>query len=424
MQSQNSLVHICMKKISMTIVLVIFCWLNPSYHNQSVLAQTQDQNTPNLPKQENLIQKQSLETQQPKLEENQTQQLEKPEVKKETIDLGVSIGYNTFVVTALALLITILSIVLTIFIFVLGFSGYSEIKELEKEIKELEKEKDGISTEIRNIQETVSSEEEKTEKLREMIKDVNEDFKKYIQAEAAKINKLGMVDYYMQMKYFEQALKEIEDFEKTHFNEEELLKRCKLNKASILCNQEYASKNYDQALKYLKELSNLTESEYEREIYNLVAYCYSQKYYDSDCQETDLIKQAKHKLKQLEEIIAEENQREIFNLKINLGNCEIHLGNFKAALQYFGDADICIDGINSKTSPGEFYLWQFGKLICYSCCVDRHNTELNQEFQKFVDNIDEWNEGLRYCKKNFQHLDKYLNKLEEEFNTFKNQVNT
>jgi len=198
MQSQNLLLHIWMKKISMTIVLVIFCWLNPSYHNQLVLAQTQDQNTPNLPKQENLIQKQSLETQQPKIKENPTQQPEKPEVKKETIDLGVSIGYNTFVVTALALLITILSIVLTISIFVLGFLGYSKIKDIEGIKKDLEKD---------------------TKKLTGMINNVNEEFKKYIQTEAAKMNFLTMVDHYKKMKNFEQALKEIEYFEEKYLEE-------------------------------------------------------------------------------------------------------------------------------------------------------------------------------------------------------------
>lgn len=164
--------------------------------------------------------------------------------------------------------------------------------------------------------------------------------------------------------------------------------------------------------------------EYKIEIYNLIAYCYSQKYYNSDCQETDLIKQAKEQLKQLEKIIAEENQRENFKLKINLGNCEIHLGNFKAALQYFYDADSFLDGINSQNSPGEFYLWRSGKLICYLSCIEQYKSELEQEFQIFTSNIDEWNEGVQYCKKHFQHLDKYLNKLEEEFNTFKNKVNT
>ncbi|MDT9215170.1 MAG: hypothetical protein P5697_17020 [Limnospira sp. PMC 1256.20] len=469
-----------MKKISMTIVLVIFCWLNPSYHNQSVLAQTQDQNTPNLPKQENLIQKQSLETQQPKIKENPTQQPEKPEVKKETIDLGVSIGYNTFVVTALALLITILSIVLTISIFILGYLGYSKIdktttEKLNKKMKEIEeiKEKfdedikaikakldekiknldqdieaikanlnadeqklktnitdvnaklgelsEKINGQVSELQKIVSSERDKTENLTKMIDNISDDFKKYIQAEAIKMNVLTMVDHYMKMKNFEQALKEIEDFEKKYLNEKELLKRCKLNRATILCNQEYALNNYDLALKNLEEL--LDWAEYKIEIYNLIAYCYSQKYYNSYCQETNLIKKAKKQLEQLKEIIAEKNQRENFKLKINLGNCEIHLGDFKAALQYFYDADSYLDGINSQNSPGEFYLWRVGKLICYLSCIEQYKSELDQEFQIFTSNIDEWNEGLRYCKKNFQHLEKYLNKLEEEFNTFKNQVN-
>ncbi|WP_315660741.1 hypothetical protein [Limnospira sp. PMC 1298.21] len=464
----------------MTIVLVIFCWLNPSYHNQSVLAQTQDQNTPNLPKQENLIQKQSLETQQPKIKENPTQQPEKPEVKKETIDLGVSIGYNTFVVTALALLITILSIVLTISIFILGYLGYSKIdktttEKLNKKMKEIEeiKEKfdedikaikakldekiknldqdieaikanlnadeqklktnitdvnaklgelsEKINGQVSELQKIVSSERDKTENLTKMIDNISDDFKKYIQAEAIKMNVLTMVDHYMKMKNFEQALKEIEDFEKKYLNEKELLKRCKLNRATILCNQEYALNNYDLALKNLEEL--LDWAEYKIEIYNLIAYCYSQKYYNSYCQETNLIKKAKKQLEQLKEIIAEKNQRENFKLKINLGNCEIHLGDFKAALQYFYDADSYLDGINSQNSPGEFYLWRVGKLICYLSCIEQYKSELDQEFQIFTSNIDEWNEGLRYCKKNFQHLEKYLNKLEEEFNTFKNQVN-
>jgi len=410
MQSQKLLVHIYIKKISMTILLVIFCWLNPSYQNQSVLAQTPDQNTPNLQKQENPIHQQSLET----------QQLEKPEFEKETIDIGVSIGYNTFVVTALALLITILSIVLTIFIFVIGFLGYSQINKFKKR---LETDEQNLADKIKQMDEQLlkaqNSVNTETQNLRKMIDNINDDFKKYIQAEASKMQRLGMVDYHIQMKNFEQALEEIEEFFKKYANEneEELLKRCQINKASILCNQEYASTNYDLALKTLEEL--LDWAEYKIEIYNLMAYCYSQKYYDSDCQETDLLKQAKEKLKQLEKIIAEENKRENFKLKINLGNYEIHLGNFKMALQYFYDADSCIDGINSKNSPSEFYLWQFGKLICYSSCVDRHKTELNQEFQKFVSNIDEWNEGLKYCKKNFSHLDKYLKKLEEEFEKFK-----
>ncbi|XDE60838.1 hypothetical protein AB3M80_19280 [Arthrospira platensis BEA 1257B] len=512
MQSQNLLLHIWMKKISMTIVLVIFCWLNPSYHNQSVLAQTQDQNTPNLPKQENLIQKQSLETQQPKIKENPTQQPEKPEVKKETINLGVSIGYNTFVVTALALLITILSIVLTISIFILGYLGYSKIdktttEKLNKKMKEIEeiKEKfdedikaikakldekiknldqdieaikanlnadeqklktnitdldekiknldqdieaikanlnadeqklktnitdvnaklgelsEKINGQVSELQKIVSSERDKTENLTKMIDNISDDFKKYIQAEAIKMNVLTMVNHYMKMKNFEQALKEIEDFEKKYLNEKELLKRCKLNRATILCNQEYALNNYDLALKNLEEL--LDWAEYKIEIYNLIAYCYSQKYYNSYCQETNLIKKAKKQLEQLKEIIAEKNQRENFKLKINLGNCEIHLGDFKAALQYFYDADSYLDGINSQNSPGEFYLWRVGKLICYLSCIEQYKSELDQEFQIFTSNIDEWNEGLRYCKKNFQHLEKYLNKLEEEFNTFKNQVN-
>lgn len=492
MQSQNLLLQICMKKISMTIVLVIFCWLNPYYQNQSVLAQTPDQNTSNSQKQENLIQEQILETQQPKIEENQTQQPENPEVKKETIDIGVSIGYNTFVVTALALLITILSIVLTISIFVLGFLGYSKIKDIDgikttlntyideikttlnkdideiktklnRDEKQLEENITGVNVklgelnekingqvselqkivsserdkteklremidnisdnlkgqldQVSDLQKIVSSEGDKTEKLREMINDLGDDFKKYIQAEAVKMNRLGMIDYCIQMKYFEQALKEIKDFEKTYFNEKELLKRCQINRATILCNQEYASIDYDQALKELKEMSNWPE--YQRETYNLIAYCYSQKYYDLDCQETDLIKQAKEQLKQLEKIIAEENTREVFNLKINLGNCEIHLEKFQEALEYFNSAESFIDGINSINSPSEFYLWRAGKLICYLSCIDKCKTELNQEFQIFTSNIDEWNEGLKYCKKHFPHLDKYLKKLEEEFEKFK-----
>jgi hypothetical protein len=204
--------------------------------------------------------------------------------------------------------------------------------------------------------------------------------------------------------------------------DKELLKICKLNKATILCDQEYISTNYDLALKNLREL--LDWAEYQIEIYNLIAYCYSQKYYDSYCQETNMLKKAKEHLKQLEEIIAEDNQRENFKLKINLENFEIHLGDFKAALQYFCDADSCLDGINSQNSPGEFYLWRAGKLICYLSCVEQYRSELEQEFRVFTYNINEWNEGLEYCKKHFRHLAKYLNKLGEEFNIFKNKVNT
>jgi tetratricopeptide (TPR) repeat protein len=296
-------------------------------------------------------------------------------------------------------------------------SEINKTENLTKMIDNISDDLNGQLNQVSDLQKTVSSEIDKTENLTKMIDNISDNFKKYIQTEAIKMNMLTMVDHYRKMKNFEQSLKEIEDFEKKYLDEKELLKKCKLNRASILCNQEYGLNNYDLALKNLEELLDWGEDQIE--IYNLIAYCYSQKYYDSDCQETNLIKQAKEQLKQLEKIIAEDNQRENFKLKINLGNYEIHLGDFKAALQYFHEADSCLDGINSQNSPGEFYLWRVGKLICYLSCIQQYKSELEQEFQIFTSNIDEWNEGLKYCKIHFQHLGKYLTKLEEEFDKFK-----
>ena len=405
-------------------------------HDQSVIAQTQDQSTFNLQNEEDLIQKENRNPHNIGIEIADTQQLEISEPEEEPINIGVSIGYNTFVVTALALLITILSIVLTIGIFVLGFSGYSKIKEIKGKLVDAETEinekKQNMDAELKNLktqinervselQTTVSSEEVKTEKLREMIYNVNYELKQYIQAEAAKMNRLAIVDTYIQMKDFEQALREIEDFENKHSDEKELLRICKLNKAMILCNQEYDSKNYDLSLKCLEEL--LDWSEYKVEIYNLIAYCYSEKYYDSNCKETNLIKQAKEHLKQLDKITAKKitakkNPREIFNLKINLGYCEIHLGNFREALEYFEASDNFVDGINPKNFPSQFYLWRAGKLICY-LYYEQYKTELEQEFEKFITSPNEWNNGLRFCKQRFKPLGNHLNKLEQKFNEFK-----
>lgn len=128
----------------MRILLIIFCTLNTYNLNQyqSVISKKQNQITLDLQKEEKLIQKENRNLQNLSIEEeeNDTQHLEVSGAEKEPINVGVSIGYNTFVVTALALLITILSIVLTIFIFILGFSGYSKIKEIKGKLVEAESE--------------------------------------------------------------------------------------------------------------------------------------------------------------------------------------------------------------------------------------------------------------------------------------------
>jgi hypothetical protein len=212
----------------MRILLIIFCTLNTYSLNQYqlVISKNQNQVTLDLQKEESKTEDRSLENL--SIEENDTQYLEVSGLEKEPINIGVSIGYNTFVVTALALLITILSIVLTIFIFVLGFSGYYKIKEIKGKLVEAESEisrkkqsmdpelknlKTQISGQVSKLQTTLSSEESKTEKLKEMIYNVNADLKQYIQGEAAKMNVLAMVDHYRKMKNFEQALKEIDFFE-------------------------------------------------------------------------------------------------------------------------------------------------------------------------------------------------------------------